>query len=377
MTRKMAWGMVVGLGLAVPVALLACSSSSSGGAGSKDGGASTEGGSGVETGAGGDAGAGGDTGGNPEGGGGDGGAPTPSAECTAFATAKCAQDAQCNTDTMETSYGTTTQSECVTEQALVCAIYEAAANTGFTQANIQACTTAIQNSTTCPSNVPSPTGACAFQGTGAPGAVCGVAYQCASLGCSRTGGVACGTCNTTATAGQACDGTSGATCAIGLSCDTTTHKCLTEVGPGSVCDDGSHVCANGIAYSCTHVDGGASGTCQAAANTSGAACSRAGLGGIPGCSNALGFFCDTSNDKCAAISYVTGGTACGEVEAGTSDSICAGGSCIAGTCAANLGLGASCTVGKGAGCGPALQCVNATAGATSGTCQYANAANCH
>src|SRR4029077_1955437 len=116
-----------------------------------------------------------------EGGSGDGGPPTPTAECTAFATAKCTQDGKCNTDTLETNFGSTTQSQCIAQEALICSIYEQAANTGFTSANIQACTTAIQNSTTCPTNVPSPTGTCAFQGTGAPGAACGVSYQCASL----------------------------------------------------------------------------------------------------------------------------------------------------------------------------------------------------
>jgi hypothetical protein len=193
-----------------------------------------------------------------------------------------------------------------------------------------------------------------------------------SQGCTRQAGAVCGTCDTSADVGQACGGTSGATCKIGLTCDSASKTCATLVVGPAACD-ATHACA--VGYDCVGADGG--GTCQASGTAAGTPCTVGGAGNKPGCANGQGFYCNGTTKTCAAITYVGVGQACGEADGGTSDARCIASECVKGVCTAQPGPGAPCTIGKAPDCQFGLACVATAAGATTGNCLPPNSTNCH
>jgi hypothetical protein len=356
-----------GLELVVALAVAGCSSGSSGGSASPDGGTGADGAMGGPDGSAG-------TDGAPAADGGvapdapasaEGGAPLPSTECAAWANAQCTYDANCNPSGLQTDFGGS-MSECVSEFGVFCAIYEQSQGTGWTTSAITACVTSLQNNMACKRGVPTASSPCQFAGSGAPGSACGDRYQCASLGCSVPQGTACGTCTQTASVGESCDGTTGATCAIGLTC-TAKGACATLVGSGAACD-AANVCISGFDCVRASADAGAGGTCQASVATLGAACDRNSIG-APRCDGALSLYCDGTG-HCASVTFAAAGSPCGAADGGTSDVLCTNGAaCVSGSCVASLAPGDSCT-GMSPYCGFNTNCV-------AGTCQYTNAANCH
>jgi hypothetical protein len=392
MVRQIGFVVVGCIGLVAPLAIAACSGSSSSPS-STDGGTGTDGTLGADTGGGGhDSGGGTDTGGNDGGGGNDTGGgndgggtdgpstvdvvePTPTAECTAYAQARCTLDGTCQIEFLQADFGGS-QPACVTGLATVCTIYEQAQGTGWSQANIQGCTTAITGSKSCLGGFADAGSPCVFVGAGAGGAACGTGYQCASRGCTIKPGNACGTCDTVATAAQACGGTTGANCDVDLNCHS--GKCATYVAKGGACDD-AHVCLAG--YSCVGdagapADAAVSGTCQLNGTAVGTPCTVGGSAGLPGCQPEQGFYCDGTG-KCANITNANPGSPCGLADGGTSDVACTSGECVAGNCVAYLAPGAPCTTNKKPNCSYGLQCVATTDGGTAGNCLPINSANCH
>jgi hypothetical protein len=395
MHRKIGFVVVGCIGLVVPLAFAACSGSSSSSS-SNDGGGGADGtSSGVDTGGGGHdtgSGSGADTGGSSGGdtgsgsGGNDGGAgdgpstvdvvaPTPSAECTAYAQARCAYDNLCRPETLQSDFGGS-QPACVTAIATACTIYEQAVGTGWTLANIQACTTDVSKNKSCLGGFADAGSPCVFPGAEPPGASCGTGYQCTSRACLFASGNACGTCATIAAVGQPCGGSTGAECDVGFAC--SHGACAQYVGKNAACDD-SHVCLYG--YGCVG-DGGATGdagvtgTCLLSGTAVGTACSTGGAGGLPGCVSDQGYYCDGTG-HCAAITNSNAGSPCGLADGGTSYTACTSSECVAGSCVAYPTAGAPCTVGKKPNCTYGTVCVATTDGGTAGNCLLPNSANCH
>ena len=254
------------------------------------------------------------------------------AACTALAQAICDRTSACTPFALSAIYGDA--STCLAREKISCTATLAAPSAGATPTTAQACADSFP-SLSCDDFSSGNFGtACKVQpGKLALGATCGDSSQCASTFCASGPASNCGTCATVTSVGDAC--VNGA-CSAGLSCNTTTMKCI---APGA---------------------GKAGTSC-----TSNADCDLA---------HAVG--CDTTGGKCVALTVASGpGDTCGaDAIKATMFTLCpAGGDCsgsVLGKCIANASDGASCDSTNGPYCLLPAKCV-------SGSCALPNASACN
>ncbi|HEX7666793.1 MAG TPA: hypothetical protein VF407_19830 [Polyangiaceae bacterium] len=182
-------------------------------------------------------------------------------------------------------------------------------------------------------------------GTLADGMACGVDAQCKNKLCRIPSGQSCGVCSSVSVAGGDC--VTDSQCDVGLTC--IQDKCVPYGAAGASCDN-AHPCKPTLACS--------SGTC-ATPGEAGAACPAAGQGG---CDTLKGLFCGT--DKvCAAVGTAAPGKACGFVD-NTIVACTSGGRCQTptdggtGTCEAAAADGQACDDIAGPPCLAPATCAN-------------------
>jgi hypothetical protein len=118
------------------------------------------------------------------------------------------------------------------------------------------------------------------------------------------------------------------------------------------------------------------------ANAFGAACD-AKRKTLPECDHSLGFYCDGSPGKCAAITFAaSNGEACGTL-ANASVVACPGSAtCVVpagqteGKCVADAADGGACDTLNGPSCARPARCVVTTQGGTAGTCRVLDGSVC-
>ncbi len=288
--------------------------------------------------------------------------------CAAYAMADCNFFQACEPGVLQANWGTL--AACMTAMETTCTGAIGVTGSGFSESLATACGAALVTSTAACANGPIPRGVpkmgvCTVVGAGAGGSSCGIAAQCATDDCELTG-TTCGVCTSPGSAGTACGPGTGVTCAVGLACGLH-NTCTTYVPIGMPCDLGvSTTCTEGA--DCVVADGGTTGTCQAEGVTAGVACSPDG-NGAPRCWNNAGFFCNSAK-MCEPIVYGAGGATCGTQDGGAAVDLCAGGTCVAGSCVATVTAGNPCTVGAGE-CVAGTTCADTNGGAT-GICTAAN-----
>ena len=289
--------------------------------------------------------------------------------CADSATANCTKLDQCVLNGTTIRYGGA--STCHTRQKQACLERLGAAGTGNNPNAVEQCVSEVPSASCSDFDLGSIPECQAKIGSGANGAPCAFGGQCESANCAIVTGTNCGTCAAPNHAGDDCTTTS---CSQGLFCVAATHQCQPRGTAGSTCDT-DHPCGAGL--SCVTPAGTASGTCQAAANSVGAACDTKRQT-APGCDPNAGLYCDASTNTCLAVSYATAGAQCGSINhvtvACTNASTCFG----AQGCVADAVEGASCDTQVGPSCLPPATCVTGGgATATSGVCGLPDSTVCH
>jgi hypothetical protein len=131
---------------------------------------------------------------------------------------------------------------CADRLTKACTAQAASVGSGFTQAHLVACETALETASCeaiLSNDLP-----CNFNGTLADGTVCGDNTQCTSGFCQRAGGL-CGVCAPKGGPGGACASGSTDECLAGLVC-SQNKTCVAPAGAGEACDDASLPCATNL-----------------------------------------------------------------------------------------------------------------------------------
>ena len=274
----------------------------------------------------------------------------------------------------------------------VCANEEALPGSGVTDSALSACASAVQ-AAGCGADADELT-ACQFTGTLAAGAACSDEDECESGSCSMSIVMpgtepACGKCTKAAAIGQPC-GMTGVSCVPGSACDASglmggTCKAITYGVAGDACDTTpSQQCGPGLFCRVTLVNGTEAGKCTALGGM-GVSCESSSQCQSPlGCpegkcaprsaaggpclsdSDCAGLACDGATNKCASVTWVSAGGACGPLE------LCLVGECpTQGKCPTVLKDGQACVeTSMTAVCDTLSTCVN-------GKCELAGSTVCH
>ncbi len=303
-----------------------------------------------------------------------GDAPSDGQACADNAAARCRKIASCSDDFLiHSRFGNVTT--CETRLQLACRATLAAAGTGNTAADVEACAPTFAGQTCEDYHDGLFTSACVVKaGAGAAGAGCSYGAQCASTFCLVPEGAACGTCAPIPKDGDAC--TSGLQCGAGQACSKATSKCATYVSLGAACGLGVP-CAIGL--TCVGATATAMGTCAASVTTEGAPCALLPKDG-PDCDRALGLYCGPTSKTCTAIRLAGPGKPCG-VMGDTFTDCSAGGLCVLGSgmttgvCKAAVADGQACDDTAGPPCLSPARCI-VSGGGTAGVCRFDGSSTC-
>jgi len=293
--------------------------------------------------------------------------------CADSATANCTKLDQCVLNGTTIRYGGATT--CQTRQKQACLERLGATGTGNNSNSVELCVSEVPAASCSEFDLGTIPECQAKVGSGANGAACAFSGQCESANCAVATGTTCGTCAAPNQTGDSCATTS---CSQGLFCVATTHQCQPRGASGSACD-ADHPCGAGL--SCVIPAAMASGTCQVAGSSVGAACDPKHQS-APGCDPNAGLYCATQTDTCQAVTYATAGAQCGSVNqvavACTNASTCFGAQGqTPGTCVADAADGALCDTQAGPSCIPPAVCVTGGGAATSGVCRLPDSTLCH
>jgi len=296
----------------------------------------------------------------------------PDQACGDLGVANCAKLDQCVFNGSSVRYGGA--STCQARQKAACLARLTAAGTGNNPTLVEECVSQV------------PTGSCndfdlgnipecaARVGSGANGAPCAFAGQCASSVCAIAVGTTCGTCAPPSQAGDSCAAVS---CSHGFVCVAATQQCQPIGVAGADCD-ANHPCGAGL--SCVTPASASTGTCVAAGTNVGAVCDPKHVT-ASGCYGSAGLYCNGTTKTCTPISYVTAAAPCGSVNQGvaacTNGTTCFGAQgTTPGICLADVADGQVCDTQSGPACIPPAVCVTGSATATAGTCRLPDASAC-
>ncbi len=300
--------------------------------------------------------------------------------CADSAQAQCQKLDACKVNGVAMRYGSS--DVCIARVKANCLMAMGAPDTGRTAANQEACAVA-EAAATCSDYLEGTIAACqAPAGTRALGAACSFSGQCQSAFCAITTGVACGVCAATPTLGQSC---ATSQCGSGQVCLRNNQTCAAYGAAGASCIATAE-CKTGLTCVGATASTNTTGTCQAGAETLGAACDHAKG---PNCDDYQGLFCSippkTTAGTCSKYLTATTGTcgyAAGSGTTGATYTQCLGGAqCIiptgsnAGTCVPDVIEGKPCDTTNGPGCLSPARCITAPGG-TSGTCALPDPTKC-
>jgi hypothetical protein len=320
--------------------------------------------------------------------------------CATEAQAICAARDRCSLNTFLNDYDYGGDTACVTRSQITCVNAFGAKGSGTTTATIAACTAAYP-SYTCTNYFDGnpPTACVPPAGTLANGQPCGANAQCQSTFCATGAFAVCGTCQPLPAAGAACQ--VNADCGRDLDCvkpagasTATMGVCTAYAASGAACLTYKTPCEAGLACVGDDTTTGATGTCQTAGTTVGAACD-ASRKTAPNCNADLGLVCipamkGSEVGTCKAITLAMQGAMCGYTGSAPvtgyvdcQEGVCqrptndAGVEALAGTCVALVSDTGACSLAAGSpGCITPAKCVPSSAGAMTGTCTVPNAASC-
>jgi hypothetical protein len=247
--------------------------------------------------------------------------------CADAATAVCAAVNSCSSLLIQLEYGD--MQTCAMRFQGTCASALAASGTGWTPAAEDACSKALPGESCADIVSNNPPSACQTPaGLLANGVACGDGAQCQSKYCNLGTNGTCGACGTRS--GGTCD--RDADCGYGQTC--VKGGCVAPGLSGSTCDDATHPCNKTLACK--------NGVC-AAPDEAGASCTVGNANNPFGSCDVLkGLYCHALTRVCQAVTFASPGQPCGLVNGGLT-ACSANGACNAGTCAAALADGASCT----------------------------------
>jgi hypothetical protein len=296
--------------------------------------------------------------------------PTADDACTQVAAANCAKIDQCIKNGTAIRYGDAPT--CQARQKQSCLTALKAPGTGNSPTLVQTCATALP-AASCEDYEQGNVTACQRNGARSDGMPCAYPGQCKSGFCAINKGTNCGSCAEPTQAGASCATT---TCSRGQVC-ANNNQCQPDGTQGTSCDR-DHPCGYGL--SCVGSSTTATGTCQASGMAAGTACDPIRKT-APACAGSLGFFCSSTTNMCAPITYVSAGSMCGLVS-GAQVNCTAGSDCFGdttttpGTCKAQAADGMPCDTAAGPNCLPPARCVTGSATVTAGTCRLPDAAAC-
>jgi len=298
--------------------------------------------------------------------------------CSDLATVGCMKQATC-TNGFGTGrvYGDMTT--CLARQKESCLNALAAPAQGNSPALVEKCVADYATYSCSDFGDNNPPADCAPVGARALDGACTFNGQCASGFCAKTKDTVCGTCAPAPAAGDSC---AASNCGHDEICVTDTSGSLCQIRGtlNSTCSN-ANPCGTGL--SCVGSTATASGTCQNALTTVGAACG----GTMPGCDNNIGLHCDGpagTGKTCMTTALVGDGMPCGTMGDGSFVQ-CQQGDCYTatglitggqqGTCKADASDGAACDTNLGPGCTPPARCIT-TSGTTAGTCTIPLGSTC-
>ena len=305
---------------------------------------------------------------------------TAATACTLLGEARCMAVDQCSGG-METTARWGSPSVCKARIDAQCLRNLAATGTGATPDTVVACATVL-TSQSCSDVLANDTPEeCApVSGSLASFSPCFASGQCQSSFCQLEPNAACGLCKPVPEAGSPCAATVDCGDRNALGC--VAMVCQPYLEAGAPCAAGVTVCSPG--YACTkNADAGAGAdagaSCKLQGTTVNAACDTANSE-HPNCNLTYGLQCLSS--KCAAVTYVDAGEACGtELTSGLAR-CAASGTCVDGgvttakngICLAAAADNAPCDTAVGPGCLPQARCV--IEAGTSGTCTTLDNGTC-
>lgn len=241
-----------------------------------------------------------------------------------------------------------------------------------TASQLNACTSSVQ-AALCNQNQDVLT-ACSFAGSLPGGSACNSGYQCTSGTCTLAGANAnCGTCATTVAEGGSCLAGGTIACALGTQCDNGTCTKIAFGGVGASCDGVALLCGADLYCDFTTQQcvappsAGApcpNGYCATSLVCAGPTSARTCQAPLPtggDCQDdtqcAAGLGCDTSSQKCAAVTWASGGEPCGNLVRCLVESCPIGGT----TCPTIIPDGQPCSVASTTSvCDIDSSCVNGT-----------------
>jgi hypothetical protein len=308
--------------------------------------------------------------------------------CTDFAHASCTSRDTCSDNFSNTrDYGT--ESVCESRVEASCVTGLTAPGTAATPESREQCAEAFGSGTeTCLDTFEdNPSDACeAPAGSGATGAACGVAAQCASAYCAIASTAVCGTCQPLPSAGASC--TVNADCGRDLACaipgTATTGTCAAWVAQAGACLTGVNPCQPGLACVGDAPATSTQGMCEPTVAIVNNSCDSARKLAPP-CDGDIGLAClpttaGSTAGTCQAIAFVDAGATCGAIGGppATSFADCSGGGlCVkaattdrTGTCMAPAADGGACDDTNGPPCLSPAKCV-------AGTCTLPDPTTCH
>jgi hypothetical protein len=302
--------------------------------------------------------------------------PTAGTACGDAAYARCTHLQACSPTAVQLRDGDVATCEAITKSNCLASL--AAPSTGATSAGQEACAQAIP-AWDCGDYLlaQNPPPQCQ-QATGAlaNGAACAFAAQCQTGFCAIVPGDACGTCAALPQPGDSCANLTS--CGSLLACNGDSLTCLAPAPAMAACAP-AQTCAGGYACVGESAATGASGTCQLAVETLGAACSST----TNECDFYAGLTCDSQTKVCVAAQLVGAGQACNYVASADQTMFCgSGGKCLSatpgaqGTCAGSAPVGGACDLAVGPYCIEPSRCLVGADGGTSGTCQIADGTQC-
>jgi len=290
--------------------------------------------------------------------------------CADFATVQCMKRATCTNGAGITRvYGD--MATCLRRETRTCTDALGAPATGNSPTLVEKCVADFATYSCSDFGDNNPPADCIPTGQRDLGGACTFNGQCQSGFCSKTKASVCGSCAAAPAPGDSCVASNCGHDEICVDGDTTS-VCQIRGTLNSPCS-AANPCGTGLA--CVGATMTATGTCQNALTTVGAACG----GMMPGCDGVIGLHCGGPADTgrtCIVTAFVGDGMPCGTMGDG-SFAQCTQGDCYTatgliaagqqGTCKLDAVDGDACDTLLGPGCTPPARCVTGTTG-TAGTC---------
>jgi hypothetical protein len=289
--------------------------------------------------------------------------------CTALSKAQCDKRSACTNDAGITrTYGDS--STCLTREKMICLARLSAEGTDNQALTMQHCADNLSKVSCADFIEGHLSGDCAPVGTLDNGSSCNFNVQCASGFCANDRYASCGSCDDAPDTEASC---LSSLCGSGQVCVSTTSLCENYVHLGGVCND-QFPC--GVDLACVGATANAMGTCQAPSSTAGGTCPCDGTQGLSCDSTSMKCVATpfvAAGMPCGRVNGVFVGCAgAGVCYAATH----VAGAGETGQCQTPAADGAACDTTVGPPCLSPARCVTTSGTAGAGTCLVPGATSC-